>query len=163
VIYLDALAIVKLVRQEACTEDLVAWLNERPAIRLVTSTLTEVEVARALRRWAPQALPGLSGATGRCYQLELDPSVRAAARELTDRHLSASDAVHIATALRLGAHLEAFVTSDPERLAAAVRAGLPVVSPGRPPSTRPTAGRVRTHQQRQPEQQPEEEEEEAEP
>jgi predicted nucleic acid-binding protein len=54
VIYLDSSAIVKMIRPEAESRDLVEWLNRRnePA---VTSVLAEVEVPRALpRSWSPQ-------------------------------------------------------------------------------------------------------------
>ncbi|MEV6814278.1 VapC toxin family PIN domain ribonuclease, partial [Micromonospora sp. NPDC051296] len=54
-IYLDSAAVVKLVRQEACSADLVSWLNTHDDVPLVSSALVEVEVPRALRRSAPQA------------------------------------------------------------------------------------------------------------
>jgi predicted nucleic acid-binding protein len=52
VIYLDSAAVVKLVRQESHTAELVAWLNAHGAAPLVSSALVEVEVPRALRRSA---------------------------------------------------------------------------------------------------------------
>ena len=43
-IYLDSAAVVKLVRQEACSADLVSWLNTHADVPLVSSALIEVEV-----------------------------------------------------------------------------------------------------------------------
>lgn len=57
-IYLDSAAIVKMVRRERGTGELVGWLNDRSDEPLVSSSLVEVEVPRALRRSAPQALAG---------------------------------------------------------------------------------------------------------
>ncbi|HET8661312.1 MAG TPA: hypothetical protein VFM55_20225 [Micromonosporaceae bacterium] len=45
-VYLDSAAVVKLVRQESYSVDLVAWLNEYREVPLVSSALVEVEVAR---------------------------------------------------------------------------------------------------------------------
>jgi hypothetical protein len=55
-IYLDSAAVVKLVRAEPFTTDLVDWLRVRTSSLLVSSALVEVEVARALRRNTPEAL-----------------------------------------------------------------------------------------------------------
>ncbi len=44
--------------------DLVSWLNDHDDIPLVSSALVEVEVPRALRRSAPQALIGVPAAVG---------------------------------------------------------------------------------------------------
>ena len=55
-IYLDTAAVVKLLRLESGSAELVSWLNEHDDAPLVSSTLIEVEVPRALRRSAPQAL-----------------------------------------------------------------------------------------------------------
>ena len=47
-LYLDTSALVKLVRPEPESSALVAWLNARAGEAAVTSTLTEVELARAV-------------------------------------------------------------------------------------------------------------------
>lgn len=75
-IYLDSAAVVKLVRQEAHSADLVTWLNVHRDVPLVSSILVEVEVLRALRRSAPQALVGVPAAVGRLFQLEVDSTIR---------------------------------------------------------------------------------------
>jgi len=134
VIYLDSAAVVKLVRAEQHTADLVTWLNARPDAPLASSVLVEVEVPRALRRTAPEGLAGVPRVLTRLYRLEVDATVRATAAAFPDRTLRSLDAIHLATAQSLsgepGASLEAFVTYDNRLLAAAAALGMPVASPG---------------------------------
>jgi uncharacterized protein len=134
VIYLDSAAVVKLVRRERETAALVAWLNARPDAPLVSSTLVEVEVPRALRRAAPQALVGVPSALARLYRLEIDATVRATAAAYPEPTLRTLDAIHLATAQLLagesGTSFEAFVTYDRRLLTAASAMGLPTECPG---------------------------------
>ncbi|HVB76412.1 MAG TPA: type II toxin-antitoxin system VapC family toxin [Candidatus Nitrosotalea sp.] len=129
-IYLDSAALVKLVRLEAATRELVGWLNQRPGIPLICSSLAEVEVTRAIRRVAPEALPAVSATLARLYRLEIDAPVRAAAAALAEPDLRTLDAIHIATAVSVGADLQAFVSYDQRLLRTAGELGLPVLSPG---------------------------------
>ncbi|MEU8329755.1 type II toxin-antitoxin system VapC family toxin [Micromonospora sp. NPDC048839] len=135
-IYLDSAAVVKLVRQEACSGDLVTWLNAQGDVPLVSSALVEVEVPRALRRAAPQALIGVPAAVGRLFRLEIDGTVRATATAaaFAEPTLRSLDAIHLATAQVLtnesGTALIAFVSYDRRLLDCAKAAGLPVASPG---------------------------------
>jgi predicted nucleic acid-binding protein len=134
VIYLDSAAVVKLVRQEAHSADLVTWLNAHQDVPLVSSALVEVEVPRALRRAAPQALVGVPAAVGRLFRLEIDGTIRATAAAFAEPTLRSLDAIHLATAHVLvnesGATLTAFVTYDRRLLSSAQTAGLPTASPG---------------------------------
>jgi uncharacterized protein len=134
VIYLDSAAVVKLVRQESHSVDLVAWLDGHRDVPLVSSALVEVEVPRALRRSAPQALVGVPAAVGRLFRLEIDATIRATAAAFGEPTLRSLDAIHLATAQVLaneaGATLTAFVTYDQRLLASARAAGLPIASPG---------------------------------
>jgi len=130
VIYLDSAALVKLVRLERATPELVEWLNERPGIPLVSSALAEVEVPRAIRRVAPDALPAVPETLARLYRLEIDATVRSSAAALADSDLRTLDAIHVATAIGIGADLQAFVSYDQRLLQTAGELGLPVVSPG---------------------------------
>ncbi|MER5456848.1 type II toxin-antitoxin system VapC family toxin [Micromonospora sp. NPDC002389] len=133
-IYLDSAAVIKLVRQEACSSDLVSWLNSHDDAPLVSSALVEVEVPRALRRSAPQALIGVPATVGRLFRLEVDSTIRATAAAFTESTLRSLDAIHLATAQVLtsesGTALIAFVTYDRRLLESAKQAGLPVASPG---------------------------------
>jgi predicted nucleic acid-binding protein len=136
VIYLDSAALVKMVRQEEHSTDLVDWLNAHPGVALVSSTLVEVEVPRALRRSAPQSLVGVPAALGRLFRLEIDATIRATAATFAEPTLRSLDAIHLATAQVLAnesaATLTAFVTYDQRLLAAADAVGLPTASPGQP-------------------------------
>lgn len=133
-IYLDSAAVVKLVRREVHSDDLVAWLNLHKDVPLVSSALVEVEVPRALRRAAPQALIGVPTAVGRLFRLEIDSTVRATAATFAEPTLRSLDAIHLATAQILtnesGTTLIAFVTYDRRLLDYAKAAGLPTASPG---------------------------------
>jgi predicted nucleic acid-binding protein len=134
VIYLDSAAVVKLVRQEDHSADLVTWLNSHQDVPLVSSALVEVEVPRALRRSAPLALVGVPAAVGRLFRLEIDATIRATAAAFTEPTLRSLDAIHLATAQVLaneaGSTLTAFVTYDQRLLASARAAGFATASPG---------------------------------
>ena len=133
-IYLDSAAVVKLVRQEDCSAELVSWLNAHDDVPLVSSALVEVEVPRVLRRSAPQALIGVPAAVGRLFRLEIDSTIRAIAGQYAEPTLRSLDAIHLATAQMLtsesGTTLVAFVTYDRRLLDSAEAAGLPTASPG---------------------------------
>lgn len=129
-IYLDSAALVKLVRLETATRELVEWLNGRPGVPLVCSVLAEVEVSRAIRRVAPDALPAVAATLARLYRLEIDATVRSSAAALADPRVRTLDSIHIATAAGIGAELQAFVSYDQRLLQTAAELGMPVVSPG---------------------------------
>ena len=129
-IYLDSAALVKLVRLEHATSELVEWLNERPGVPLVCSVLAEVEVPRAIRRVAPDALAAVPATLARLYRLEIDATVRSSAAALAEPSLRTLDAIHVATAVGIGTDLLAFVSYDQRLLQTAEELGLPVASPG---------------------------------
>ncbi len=133
-IYLDSAAVVKLVVAESESPLLVDWLNARADLPRFTSTLAEVELARAIRRAAPEASGRVPRVLDRMYRLDIDARVRSVAAALEDPLLRSLDAIHLATALRLtdahDATLAAFVTYDKRLLEAARRADLPTASPG---------------------------------
>src|SRR3954468_11083810 len=103
-----------MVRSEPESAELVDWLNRRPNTSLVSSALVEVEVPRAIRRSAPQALVGIPSALARLYRVEIDATIRATAATYEDHALRSLDAIHLATAQVLaagtGAEIEAFVS-----------------------------------------------------
>jgi predicted nucleic acid-binding protein len=133
VIYLDSAAVVKLVVAEPESPALVDWLNARDDLPRFTSALAEVEVARAIRRAAPEASGRVPRVLDRMYRLDIDARVRTVAAAFDDPLLRSLDAIHLATALRLtdtnDTRLEAFVTYDKRLLEAARRADLPTASP----------------------------------
>ena len=132
-IYLDSSAVVKMIRPEAESRDLVEWLNRRnePA---VTSVLAEVEVPRALRRSGPVYLAAMPGVLASISRVEMDASVRATAAAYVTDTLRSLDAVHVATAEALvasGKTVSAFVTYDRRQASAAEAVGIKVRVPGR--------------------------------
>lgn len=132
-IYLDSAALVKLAHEETSTTELRTWLAEHD-LPLVSSALVEVEVPRALRRIAPEAIPAVSGLLERIYRLDIDRAVRRLAGDFTDQQLRSPDAIHLATAQLLATEshggLSSFVTYDRRLLAAAEAGGLKAESPG---------------------------------
>jgi predicted nucleic acid-binding protein len=129
-VYLDSSALVKLVVREAESEALRAWVAAHPAA--VTSALAVTEVRRAVSRVSPRR--GLSDRARLVLDglalLAVDLDVLERAARLAPTELRTLDAIHLASALSLGADLLAFVSYDDRQRAAARKAGLPLVRPG---------------------------------
>jgi uncharacterized protein len=127
VVYLDASALVKLVVEEAETAALVTYLADRPD--RVTSILARVEVARALGRVGVDQQARLEAVIEALTVVGLGDDIAARAGQVGPPALRTLDAIHLATALELGADLAALVTYD-GRLADSARAlGIPVAAP----------------------------------
>ena len=131
--YLDASALVKLIRDEPESRALRAYLDGGD---LVSCELVLTEVPRAVRRAAAHdprlPLEQLIGRAGEIIDalglLPLDRALLAAAGALREPGLRALDAIHIAAAADLSP-LDAFVGYDERQAAAARLAGLRTVSP----------------------------------
>lgn len=132
--YADASALVKLVRDEAESDALRAYLE---GADLVSSELVLTEVPRAVRRAValdPELpLDLLLDRTGQLLDAvalaTLDQALLAGAGALAEPTLRALDALHVATAV--GLHpIDAFVTYDERQAAAARLAGLRTTAPG---------------------------------
>lgn len=119
-----------LIGAEVVTASLVGWLNARASRPLVTSTLAEVEVARAIRRVAPDVVAAVPNTLARLYRVEIDAGIRHAAAAPTAPDLRTLDAPHIATALVFDGEVESFISYDRRLLVSAAALGLPVASPG---------------------------------
>ena len=131
-IYLDAAAIIKLVRVEAESAALVNWLSARSHEPIIASALVEVEVPRALRRDQPGVLSGVASVLGRLHRVEINAAVRATAGAFAEPTLRSLDAIHLATAGFMtdsGKAITAFVTYDRRLAEAARQAALPVEAP----------------------------------
>ncbi|HEX2133878.1 MAG TPA: type II toxin-antitoxin system VapC family toxin [Actinophytocola sp.] len=132
-IYLDSNALVKLIREENESAQLITWLSTQPDGEFVSSTLVEVEVPRVLWRDQPEAMAAVATKLRQVSRLEVDAAVRATAAAYMDPYLRSLDAIHLATAENLvasGKRLSAFVTYDKRLASAAADVGLSVVSPG---------------------------------
>lgn len=133
--YLDASALVKLVRTEPETSALRAFLADAD---LLSSELVLTEVPRAIRRAVandPELAPALLMTRAEelldaVALLPVDRTLLAAAGALDEPVLRALDAIHLASAIDLSP-LDAFVSYDERQGAAARLAGLRTVSPGR--------------------------------
>ena len=124
-VYLDSSALTKLIIDEPESPSLQTALQGRT---LMTSRVAVVEVSKAVARSNPIADPTriLSLVT----MLELDADVAITAAATGGAGLRALDAIHVATALLVGAELETFITYDTRQSGAARAAGLHVIAPG---------------------------------
>lgn len=129
-LYLDSSALVKMVVPEAESSALLRSLQSW-TVR-VTSELARVEVVRAVRRAtkdgaverrAEAVLAGL-------HLLQMDDEVLERAGRLEPRTLRAGDAIHLASALSLGAELGAMAIYDAALARAAQALGVEVLAPG---------------------------------
>ncbi len=130
-IYLDSAAVVKLVHAEAESQALRDWLGHRSSLGWTSSVLIEVETVRALARHAPDAISRLPPILDLMDLVEISPPVRALAQTVTPPAVRTLDAIHLATALRMGHQLTSFVTYDRRLADAASAAGLTVDSPAK--------------------------------
>jgi predicted nucleic acid-binding protein len=121
--------LVKLVVDEPETASLHAYLNER-APQLTTSAIAVVEFMRAVR------VAGLGAAGARRARqhldeaglVDIDRELLEAAISWTSARVRTIDAIHLASALRVGA--QEIVVYDGRLAEAAAAAGLEVLSPG---------------------------------
>jgi len=131
VIYLDSSALLKLLVDEPESEHLDAWLRARSEVPKVSSELAQTEVVRACRRRDDTSLLGYARVL--LAGLDLVPISRQVidiAGEVGQPELRTLDAIHLASAGRIGESLHALVTYD-SRLANASRSmGLPTEHPG---------------------------------
>ncbi len=127
IVYLDASALVKLIASEPERPALLSHLIRFP--RRASSELAVLELLRAVRRRAPADEGSAVSALRSLGLHRLDRQVMVEAAALLPRSLGSLDAIHLATALRLGPALGAFVTYDRALAGAAAGAGLPVATP----------------------------------
>jgi predicted nucleic acid-binding protein len=127
VAYLDSSAIVKLITAERETEALRSFL--RPYPHLVSSILAQVEVTRASRLYGPEAARQAESLLHALSKIDLTPEVTDIAGRLQPPALRSLDAIHLATAVLLGASLAVVVTYDGRMASAAELSSIPVASP----------------------------------
>lgn len=134
IFYADTSALVKLIREEAESSSLRAFLE---GADLLSSELILTEIPRAVRRAAAfdPKLP-LALLLERADELieaialrPLDRGLLLGAGALAEPALRALDAIHVASAIGLNG-VEAFLTYDERQAAAARLAGMRTISPG---------------------------------
>ena len=126
VAYVDASALTKLVADEPDSVAMRTWYIENEHV--LCSRIGIVETRRAVARYRHD--PAHLDTILRSVEVvEFDVDVARQAAAIRPLSLRTLDAIHLASAARLGGVVDAFVTYD-DRLAAAARAaGLPVVRP----------------------------------
>jgi predicted nucleic acid-binding protein len=142
VIYFDTCALLKLIREDAKSKALGAFIDAQPATRWVSSEIAKTELARTVRRInhddrgrlidEPRLRAELSFAERIWERLDLiavSTRVLDEAAAIEQPFLRTLDAIHLAAAVSMGTSLSAFVTYDKKLAAAAQQAGLPVLSP----------------------------------
>ena len=126
-LYLDSSAVVKLVSREPETTDLVRVVRADPS--LISSALAWTEVVRAVHRArgnsarAERVLGGIA-------LVPIDDGIIRSAATLAPAALRTLDAIHVATALSLGADVSQLVSYDDRLARAAAEAGIDVIAPG---------------------------------
>ena len=126
VAYVDASALTKLVLEEADSVAMRGWYVEHEHV--LCSRVGIVETRRAVGRH-PHDEAHLDVIIRSVDVVEFDIDIARQAATIAPLTLKTLDAIHLASAVRLGAVVDAFVTYD-DRLATAARAaGLPVVRP----------------------------------
>ena len=126
-LYLDSSAIVKLVSREPETADLVRVVRADPT--LISSALAWAEVLRAVRRVRGNTARA-EGILGAVALVPIDDGIIRSAATLAPVTLRTLDAIHVATALSLGADVSQLATYDDRLAQTAVTAGLDVIAPG---------------------------------
>lgn len=125
--YLDSSALVKLAVREPESAALRRYLRrKRP---LVTSALSRTEVARALLPFGPDAVTRGEDVLRRLDVVRVNDRVLRAAGALMPMELRSLDAIHLATAIEIGADLARVCTYDERMAAAAADLGLAIVAP----------------------------------
>jgi predicted nucleic acid-binding protein len=125
--YMDSSAIVKLAVREPQSDALRKYLRRRRP--LISSAVARAEVLRALLPGGEPALASGRRVLDRVDLVRVNDRVLNLAGMLLPLELRSLDAIHLATATRLGADLSDIVTYD-DRMAAAARAmGYRVSSP----------------------------------
>lgn len=94
-----------------------------------SSALIRVEATRACARYGAKYVTRVEQALARLALVPVDDTVLEAAAELDPPELRSLDALHLATALTLGADLGVLFTYDHRMQAAAHAVGISVVAP----------------------------------
>lgn len=141
-IYFDTCALLKLIREDAESPALGAFIDARPDTRWFSSAIAKAELARTLRRINhgdggraaddPRLGTELGYAEQLCAHLDLiavSSRVISEAAAIRQPFLRTLDAIHLAAASSMRAGLSAFITYDKRLAAAAREAELPVLSP----------------------------------
>ena len=130
-VYADTSAIAKHFIAERETADLRDWLGRLPEPRPVSSALLPVELLRLLQLVNSASVPLAERfLTTDIDIVEITPPILDDATTMPPPRLRNLDAIHLATALDLGASVGVLLTYDKLLIEAAGAAGLAVACPG---------------------------------
>lgn len=127
-IYLDASAFVKLIVEEVGSDSLRAYLGGEHG-RYISSALLRTEALRAGARHGSEALGAARESLQRVDLVAIDDRILDTAGLLAPGVLRSLDAIHVATALAIGADLDVVVTYDERMIEASAQVGLPTATP----------------------------------
>ena len=127
-LYLDSSAIVKLVVSEAESVALRAYLDAHED-SWTTSALARTEVVRAVSIAGIESVGRARTLLGRVTDIALTRDILDRAAELSPAPLRTLDAIHLASAIRLGHELSVLITYDRRMALAANDLGIPVQAP----------------------------------
>lgn len=121
---------MKLVQKEVESDALRRFLRRHRSDGRVTSTLSRVEVVRAVHSGGAPAVATAHRQLARLHQINLDTALLDSAASLAPGAFVRSlDAIHLASAQLLTTDLRAVVTYDQRMAAAAATLGLTVDAP----------------------------------
>lgn len=126
VAYVDASALTKLVLDEPDSVALRRWYVETDQV--LCSRIGIVETRRAVGR-QPHDTAHLDVIIRSVEVVEFDVDIARQAATIGPVSLRTLDAIHLASAVRLGAAIDAFVTYDDHLAEAARSVGLSVIRP----------------------------------
>ena len=127
--YLDSSALVKLVIDEPESQAMRAYVGGQRG-PLTTSALSRTEVVRSAATSDPSTILAARNLLSATNDIAVSRALLDAAADLAVRTgICSLDAIHLATALSVRRHLDAFVTYDRRQAAVAEELGLPVVTP----------------------------------
>lgn len=127
-LYLDSSALVKLVIDEPESSSLEEHLAGEPLLATSRVALIEVLRATSLANPAPEVRVAAEQLLASCMLVDLGDDLVRGAVSLASASVRTLDAIHLASALRIGP--DEFVAYDRRLLDAALARGLTVSSPG---------------------------------
>ena len=128
-IYLDASAAAKFVKDELGSAELAVFITERIGEPLVSSALIYPELIRAVARTDPQLASRATMLLQRIMTVPIATDIVLSSATIGSPHLRTLGAIHLASALTIAEEISSFVTYDKRLAEAATAAGFSVEAP----------------------------------
>lgn len=134
IVYVDSSVIVPLIKTEDASDELTSYLDEllEDGHLLVSGRLLETEVKRAANRQGIDSIAVQQATAGVTLVQHLGGDFTMAG-SFSDENLGSLDALHLATALRVG--VDCMITLDRQLEASAEAVGIPVLDIALPAQT----------------------------